>query len=384
MTNVRRYWIFLLRKICEKPLELCASDRLKELMPIEGKRSKEREKFAPLELLGRILCGLSPFLELNKKAVNTDLEEKRIASWLSELAIKSLRVATDLGCRSYMNFREGKQPLVDSAFLVEGILRAPKALWEDLDPSTKERLIKELKETRRIEPYYSNWLLFSAIIETFFFFVGEEWDSTKIDLILKIVEGWYKGDGVYGDGPHFRWDYYNSFVIQPMLIDVLRILSERKSEWKELYTKVLKRAQRYALVLERMISPEGTFPIIGRSITYRTGVFHLLSQLSLLHLLPPELNPAQVRCALTTVLRRIFEHPATFDENGWLKIGLVGSQPSLGEEYITTGSLYLCTTVFLPLGLPPSDPFWKDPCESWTNKKVWEGEDIHPDKALED
>lgn len=40
MTNVRRYWIFLLRKICEKPLELCASDRLKELMPIEGKGAR--------------------------------------------------------------------------------------------------------------------------------------------------------------------------------------------------------------------------------------------------------------------------------------------------------------------------------------------------------
>jgi hypothetical protein len=148
--------------------------------------------------------------------------------------------------------------------------------------------------------------------------------------------------------------------------------------------KVLRRAQRYAVVLERMIPPEGAFPIIGRSITYRTAIFHLLSQLSLLHLLPASLSPAQVRCALTAVLRRIFENPSTFDEKGWLKIGVVGSQPSLGEEYITTGSLYLCTTVFLPLGLPSSDPFWKDSCKEWTNKKIWEGEDTIPDKALED
>lgn len=366
------------------PLELCASDRLRESMPVEGKKSEERRKFTYLELLGRILCGISPFLELNRESSDTDPEERKIASRLSELAVKSLSVATNPNCKDYMNFKDGRQPLVDAAFLVQAILRAPKVLWEDLDVSTKERLIRELKETRKIEPYFSNWLLFSAMIEVFFFFAGEEWGSIKVDLILRSVESWYKGDGVYGDGPLFRWDYYNSFVIYPMMIDMLRIISKEKAEWEELYMRVLKRAQRYAVVLERMISPEGTFPIIGRSITYRSAVFHLLSQLSLFHLLPASLPPAQVRCALTAVLRRIFENLSTFDEKGWLKIGVVGSQPSLGEEYITTGSLYLCTTAFLPLGLPPSDPFWKDPCKEWTNKKVWKGEDVTPDGALED
>ena len=30
------------------------------------------------------------------------------------------------------------------------------------------------------------------------------------------------------------------------------------------------RGRRYAAVLERMVSPEGTFPVLGRSITYVT------------------------------------------------------------------------------------------------------------------
>jgi len=234
MTDVRRYWLSLLQKICEMPLELCASDRLKESMPVEGKKSEERRKFTYLELLGRILCGISPFLELNRESPSTDPEERKIATRLSEFAVKSLDVATNPNCKDYMNFKEGRQPLVDAAFLVEAILRAPKVLWENLDVSTKKRLIRELKATRKIEPYFSNWLLFSAMVEIFFFFAGEEWDSTKVDLILKNVESWYKGDGAYGDGPFFRWDYYNSFVIYPMMIDVLRILSEEKTEWKEL------------------------------------------------------------------------------------------------------------------------------------------------------
>jgi hypothetical protein len=30
---------------------------------------------------------------------------------------------------------------------------------------------------------------------------------------LRQHEQWYRGDGIYGDGPEFDWDYYNSFVM---------------------------------------------------------------------------------------------------------------------------------------------------------------------------
>ena len=39
---------------------------------------------------------------------------------------------------------------------------------------------------------------------------------------------WYKGDGTYGDGEELHWDYYNSFVIQPMMLDITKVLSEKK------------------------------------------------------------------------------------------------------------------------------------------------------------
>lgn len=382
MNDTRFYWIITLQKICEMPLELLAKDELKNSMPVEAK-NEERKKYTHLELLARILCGISPFLELNANMPGTDIREREIALHLLRLARKSLDIATCPDCRDYMNFEEGAQPLVDAAFLAQAIIRAPKSLWEQIDPSVRKRLIEEMKKTRKIKPYYSNWLLFSAMIEAFMFFAGEEWDKTKVDLILKAVDGWYKGDGVYGDGPLFRWDYYNSFVIYPMLIDILKVLSSQDDKWKELETKVIERAQRYAVVLERLISPEGTFPIIGRSITYRTAVFHLLALLSLYRKLPSQLSLAQVRCGLTAVLKKVFEKKGVFDEKGWLRIGVAGAQPLLGEDYISTGSLYLCTTVFLPLGVPQSDPFWKDPCEDWTNKKVWEGLNVKPDKAIE-
>ena len=79
------------------------------------------------------------------------------------------------------------------------------------------------------------------------------------------------GDGTYGDGAEYHWDYYNSYVIQPMLLEVLRVCVEKKNPLGDLRPKVLARARRYALVQERLISPEGTFPVIGRSSAYRFG-----------------------------------------------------------------------------------------------------------------
>ena len=117
---------------------------------------------------------------------------------------------------------------------------------------------------------------------------------------------------------------------------------------------------RYAAILERMVAPDGSYPVLGRSITAcRFGVFHALGQSALLHSLLDEVPPPQVRCAMTAVLRRQLECPDNFDSEGWLRVGFVGGrQGGMAERYVNTGSLYHCLTFFLPLGLPASDPFW--------------------------
>jgi hypothetical protein len=190
------------------------------------------------------------------------------------------------------------------------------------------------------------------------------------------------GDGVYGDGPQFHWDYYNSFVIQPMLLDILSTLQNYTQEWNSITPEIWKRAKRYAVIQERLISPEGTFPVIGRSITYRTGVFHLLAQIAWKNELPEPLTAPQVRAALTAVMKQLLDTEGTFDTNGWLQIGFRGHQPHLGEEYISTGSLYLCSMIFLPLGLKSSDPFWTQPAQPWTAQRIWSGQDMPADHAL--
>jgi len=379
----RAYWIGVLERLADPVLGNLAEQRLKERMPVEAAAglAESRRDYTHLEGFGRLLAGIAPWLELGGPAGATG-EEGRLQHQQRALARRALDAATDPRSRDFMNFTKGGQPLVDAAFLAQAILRAPGALWGALDARTQANVIAALTSTRAIKPGFSNWLLFSATIEAALAAVGQPWDQMRVDYAVRQHEQWYRGDGTYGDGPEFRWDYYNSFVIQPMLVDVLGTVSKHASGWDEFHQKALQRARRYAAVQERMISPEGTFPAVGRSITYRFGAFHLLGQMALMRQLPPELEPAQVRSAMSAVIRRMIEAPGTFDGRGWLTIGFCGHQPALGERYISTGSLYLCATGLLPLGLPPDDDFWAAPPTDWTAKKIWSGQNVAADHAL--
>jgi hypothetical protein len=214
--------------------------------------------------------------------------------------------------------------------------------------------------------------------------LGEWWDPMRVDYALRQHAQWYLGDGIYGDGPEFHWDYYDSFVIHPMLSEILDVVGFRTRFATELRVQHQERARRYAAIAERFIGPDGTFPPIGRSLAYRAGAFHALAQSALRGALPDGLEPAQVRGALTAVIGRTLGAPGTFDVDGWLRIGLAGHQPGIGERYISTGSLYLTSLVLLPLGLPPAHPFWADPPVPWTSQRAWSGEDFPIDHALED
>jgi hypothetical protein len=148
--------------------------------------------------------------------------------------------------------------------------------------------------------------------------------------------------------------------------------------------RVLARFTRSAAVQERQIAADGTFPPLGRSLTYRCGAFQTLAQAALQHRLPVEVPPASARGALGAVITRTLGVPSAWDASGWLMPGLHGHQPDLAETYISTGSLYLASTAFLPLGLPPEDAFWSAASHPWTQVRLWRGDDLAADHALSD
>ncbi len=237
-------------------------------------------------------------------------------------------------------------------------------------------------------------------------YVGAPYDAYRIKLGLAKVEEWYIGDGIYSDGPSFAFDYYNSFVIQPMYTECLEMIAaknpnssylifsktnEKTRTAKNRLQEVRKRMQKWSVILERFISPEGTFPVVGRSIPYRMATLQPLAQLAWRKQLPQELHNGQVRAAITAVANRMFygqvENPAknaktmskNYNEGGFLTIGFVGPHPNVADWYTNNGSLYMTSLAFLPLGLPETDSFWTDPAEKWTSKKAWEGDDFPKD-----
>ena len=364
-------------KIADPVLVSLSRNELKKNMPVECAEGalEGRKQVTYLEAFGRLLSGMAPWLELPPD----DSAEGKLRKKYLGLALKGIHNATDPAAADYMNFNKGGQPLVDAAFLSQALLRAPVQLWGQLDQATKANVIRELKSSRTIRPYTSNWLLFSAMVEAALLKFDGSCDQMRIDYAVKQHMQWYKGDGIYGDGENFHWDYYNSFVIQPMLIEILQTTGNEKM----VYDEVLRRAVRYAAIQERLISPEGTYPPIGRSLAYRFGAFQSLSQIALLKLLPKEIRPRQVRAALYTVIKKQLEAPGTFNKQGWLQIGFYGHQPSIGETYISTGSLYLCSQGFLILGLKSADDFWTGPDEPWTQRKIWNGTPIPIDHSID-
>ena len=374
----RDAWIGVMRRLADPVLTNLANGTLKARMPVEQAAGTDRRSVTYLEALGRLLAGIAPWIEL----ASDDTPEGRIRAEYADLARRAIARAVDPASPDFMNFTRDRQPLVDAAFLAQGVLRAPRALRDQLDATTKRQLVAALESTRTIVPGYNNWLLFSATVEAGLKSLGASWDRLRVDYALRQHEQWYKGDGAYGDGPEFHWDYYNSFVIHPMLADVLAACKDESPAWQDIGTRAAGRSRRYAAVQERLIAPDGSFPALGRSIAYRCGAFHLLAQVALRRTLPEGVSPAQVRGALTAVIRRSLEAPDTFDANGWLRIGFCGHQPGVGETYISTGSLYLCAVGLLPLGLPASDEFWSAPLQPWTAVKAWSGQPFPIDHAL--
>lgn len=372
----RTAWLQQLHLVADPLLEAFAANRLRATMPIEAHPSmaETRPKTTHLEAFGRLLSGIAPLLNL----ANTGENEK-----LVELTHQSLANALDPKAPDHLEFNINNQNLVDAAFLSLAILRAPKVLNADLDATVKGRLIAALQSTRVLEPPFNNWLLFAGCVEAALAALGAQWDEMRVDFALREHMAWYLGDGVYGDRPHFHADYYDSYVIHPFLLAILDTVGGHRPEWKAFATDAHQRATRYAAIQERMIAPDGSYPVLGRSITYRCGAFHALADTALRHALPDGVSPAQTRCALMAVIHRTLTPAGTFDAKGWLQIGLAGHQPALGENYISTGSLYLCANAFLPLGLPAAHPFWSAPDATWTSQKIWGGANLPADHAID-
>ncbi|GAB3754194.1 DUF2264 domain-containing protein [Spirosoma pomorum] len=377
----RQFWLTEMDKMVRPVMSSLAHDSLRIVMPkVVSKRIDNKDhriQVQYVEVLGRVLSGIAPWLQ----GEGGSAEEVALRNQYRQWALDGVHHALDSTAKDYMYFNIGGQQLVDASYIALAFTRAPW-LWEHLSKPDQALLAKALKSTRQFKPVFSNWLLFAAMTEAFFAQYGYEWDPMRVDYALQQLEQWYVGDGMYSDGPSYAYDYYNSYVIHPYLTAITEIISKKTNAYKGMIDKINKRNDRYAVIQERLINTDGTYPATGRSIVYRGAVFQHLADMAWRKTLPEQLTPAQVRCALTAVIKRTLESPSTY-QNGWLTIGLHGSQPDLADFYNNQGSLYIATNIFLPLGLPATDPFWADAPAKWSSQKIWGGDDFPHDHSVD-
>lgn len=377
----RAYWVELLYKMAAPVLSNMAEGNLQKNMIVEVSPNWDgRNKGVTyMETFGRLMAGIAPWLSLPDDETDEGMKRKQLRDW----ALKSYRNAVDPESPDYLLWRGHGQALVDAAYIAESFLRGYDALWEPLDDTTKSRYIEEFSQLRRVDPPYTNWLLFSSTIEGLLAKAGAQYDEYRVNSAIRKVEEWYTGDGWYADGPEFAFDYYSSYVFHPMYLETLQALKDSKAytriHYSNYYNRALRRAQKYSIVLERLISPEGTFPVFGRSIPYRMATMQPLALMAWYEKLPAGLTNGQVRSALTAVMHRMFDDKENFNEGGFLTIGFAGRQPNIADWYTNNGSLYMTSLSFLPLGLPATHPFWTDAQQPWTSQKAWSGQPFPKD-----
>ena len=353
----RIFWVSTLQKIAFPVLNNLSKGSLRKTMPFESSTS-EGQKFSYLEAFARVFNGISPWLELGPDIS----EEGKVREKYIRLTLQAIKNAVSTNNNDYIFIVEPKQSLVDVALFAQGLLRAKNQIWLNLPMDVQARIIREFKNTRIIAPFENHWLLYTSMIEAALLEFTGECDMERLTYaIAKFRDELYVGDAIYSNGADFEVGYFNSLVIHPMLNDILRVMRKYSLRDGEFLDVQLMRSSRLASQLERIISPEGTYPLLGNALSYRCGVFHLLSQAALLKILPRNISQAQVRCALTKVIQRQFEGNQNFNSEGWLICGLNGSQMEICED---------------------NNVFWESPSEEWSSQKAWNGHQIQPDQSI--
>ncbi|UKK48470.1 DUF2264 domain-containing protein [Prevotella sp. E9-3] len=393
----REYWVEQAWKMAQPVLENMAKGELQKNMQTEFSPSfdNRNRKVVYMETFGRLMAGIAPWLALPDtlplNATEADKKELEQRRQLREWALASYKHSVDPDSPDYLVWGASGQNLVDAAYIAESFIRAYDALWVPLDKVTKERYIKEFKMLRKYEPPYTNWFLFSSTIESFIAKAAglKEYDDFRVMMPIRKTEEWYVGDGWYADGPVFAFDYYTSYVFHAMYLETLKNMIDAKQsgtrlEYQKYYNRAMKRAQKFAIILERFISPEGTFPVIGRSTPYRMAALQPLALLAWYQKLPQDLSNGQVRAALTQVMHRMYDHQNNYNESGFLTIGFCGHQPETADWYTNNGSLYMTSLSLMPLGLPADHDFWTCKAEPWTQVKAWNGQPFPKDHRWAD
>lgn len=244
------------------------------------------------------------------------------------------------------------QPIVEAAGLAYALHISRAQIWDRLKPAEQERVAEWLAHHARRFTWPNNWLLFTAVIEAFLASVGVDTSEYDGSANLRRVESWYAGQGWYTDGQRRNFDYYNAWVIHPLLWAIYDMVPDREPDaawrWEN-------RLGRYLESYAHLFGGDGSPLIQGRSIIYRTATLAPIWLGQLTGRTP--LSPGASRRLASGTLKHFVDNGVGVD--GPLSLGWhAGQYLDVTQPYSGPGSPYWAGIGFHGLALPADHPVW--------------------------
>lgn len=271
--------------------------------------------------------------------------------------LKGIEAGTDPASPEYWGgFCDHDQRFVEVAALAYALLVAPDVLWEPLAEDVKARLATWLLAVNRSEYPLGNWLWFRVLANLALRERGREWDNKKLADDLATLDGFYRGNGWYQDGPGGVFDYYNAMTFHFFGLLYTRLFQNcdatRAGEYKT-------RAARFARDYVLLFSSRGEPVPFGRSLTYRFAFAGFWSEALAARV---DLGPGFSSGALLGLVTRSiasFDRNLVTDNAGVQSIGYKYPCLHMAEGYNGPGSPYWSLMAFACLALPEDDPVWR-------------------------
>ncbi|RLL70169.1 DUF2264 domain-containing protein [Streptomyces sp. Z26] len=244
------------------------------------------------------------------------------------------------------------QPMVESASVALGLRLTRPWLWDRLDDGVRDRAEAWLRGALRHTPAPNNWYLFPYTVATFLESVGRGDGETERarERALRLLEGWYRGDGWYADGDGRAFDHYNGWALHlyPMLHAHLA-RDERESAHHG------PRLRAHLDGFAPTFGADGAPMHFGRSLTYRFAAGAAVAMGAVTGWTP--LSPGTSRRLLSGTFRHFLDRGATGDD-GLLAPGWYGPHAATLQPYSGPASPYWAGKALVALLAPAEHPLW--------------------------
>lgn len=242
------------------------------------------------------------------------------------------------------------QRLVEASDIALTIWLGRDFIWDTLDQDTHARIVSWLAQAqgKADSTRFANWHLYPLMINRVLESLGVPVSDKMVDAGWNEVTSSYAGSGWFQDIQDNQFDYYNAWAFHYSLYWLTRIDQKLDNDF------VNNARKEFVSFYRHLVTPRG-FPVLGRSICYRTAmpVPVIIESLTSDHIV----SPGEARRALDVTWRYFIEHKAL--AHGVLTQGYCGQDRRVLNNYSGPAScLWGARSLIVALAQPDDAPFW--------------------------